>query len=116
MQAQLKDRIRQAGLRSNRAMLLVDFALARPIFTTKQVQHHFSISYQGANNLIAQLEKVGVLTLHGTPEPVHPGWGTTEGGGGLGRQVSPCSPWRGPFKAENWSQAHYQPYVHLFSG
>jgi Fic family protein len=61
VQADLKARIRQAGLRADNAMLLVDFALAQPIFTVRQVERHLRVTYARANKLVRQLVDVGVL-------------------------------------------------------
>jgi Fic family protein len=60
-QEELKARVRSAGLRAENAMLVVDFALARPIFTVPQVQRHLSVTYAGANRLVGQLVSAGVL-------------------------------------------------------
>jgi len=61
VQIDLKARIRQAGLRADNAMLLVDFALAQPIFTVRQVERHLGVTYARANGLVGQLVEIGVL-------------------------------------------------------
>lgn len=60
-QALLRERIRAAGLRAERAMQLVDFAVAQPYFTVRQVQRHLRVSYPRANGLVGQLIDIGVL-------------------------------------------------------
>lgn len=60
-QAELKERVRAAGLRAERAMQLVDLALAQPIFTVRQVQRQLEITYARANSLVGQLITAGVL-------------------------------------------------------
>lgn len=61
VQAELKARVRAAGLRAENAMLLVDFSLAQPIFTVKQVRRELGVTYPRANGLVAQLVEAGVL-------------------------------------------------------
>jgi Fic family protein len=61
VQGRLKAQIRDAGLRANNAILLVDFALAQPIFTVRQVQRSLSVTYTRANTLVGQLVDLGVL-------------------------------------------------------
>lgn len=61
VQADLKMRIRKAGLRADNAMLLVDFALAQPIFTVRQVERRLGVTYPRANKLVGQLVGIGVL-------------------------------------------------------
>ena len=61
VQADLKGRVRAAGMRAETAMSLVDFALARPIFTVRQVQHRLGVGYVRANKLVGQLVDAGVL-------------------------------------------------------
>jgi Fic family protein len=61
VQVELKGTIRRAGLRANNAILLVDFALARPIFTVRQVQRRLGVTYTRANALVGQLVDLGVL-------------------------------------------------------
>jgi len=61
VQADLKSRVRAAGLRADKAMVLVDYALAQPIFTVRQVQRHLDVTYARANGLVGQLVAAGVL-------------------------------------------------------
>lgn len=61
VQADLKNKVRAAGLRAEKAMLLVDFTLEQPIFTVRQVQRHLAVTYARANGLVAQLISAGVL-------------------------------------------------------
>ena len=61
VQVDLKARIRQAGLRADNAMLLVDFALAQPIFTVRQVERYLGVTYARANGLVGQLVEIEVL-------------------------------------------------------
>ncbi len=61
VQEDLKARIRGAGLRANNANLLVDFALAQPIFTVRQVERHLGVTYARSNKLVRQLVDLGVL-------------------------------------------------------
>jgi Fic family protein len=61
VQAQLKAKVRSAGLRAENAMALVDYALAQPIFTVRQVQRRLGVTYARANGLVAQLVSAGVL-------------------------------------------------------
>lgn len=52
VQADLKAKVRSAGLRAENAMTLVDYALAQPIFTVRQVQRHLGVTYVRANGLV----------------------------------------------------------------
>lgn len=61
LQAEMKDKVRTAGLRADTAMSLVDFALQQPIFTVRQVQVHLGVTYARANALVGQLVDAGVL-------------------------------------------------------
>jgi Fic family protein len=61
VQADLKSKVRAAGLRAERAMLLVDYALEQPIFTVRQVERHLKVTYARANGLVSQLISAGVL-------------------------------------------------------
>ena len=60
----LKQKVRTAGLRAENAMLLVDFSLAQPIFTVRQVQRRLGVTYPRANTLVGQLITAGVLTQY----------------------------------------------------
>lgn len=64
VQADLKARVRAAGMRAETAMSLVDFALARPIFTVRQVERRLDVGYVRANKLVAQLIEAGVLAQY----------------------------------------------------
>lgn len=61
VQADLKAKVRAAGLRADKAMMLVDFSLAQPIFTVKQVKRELKVTYARANGLVSQLVEAGVL-------------------------------------------------------
>lgn len=65
VQAELKQRVRAAGLRAEKAMVLVDFSLAQPIFRVRQVQTHLDVTYARANGLVGQLVRAGVLRQYG---------------------------------------------------
>ena len=58
---QLKARIRASNLRAETAVLLVDFALSRPIFSVKQVRRQLGVTYARANKLVGQLVELGIL-------------------------------------------------------
>lgn len=60
-QLQMKSAIRTAGLRTDNAVRLTDFALTQPIFTVRQVSRRLDLTYTGANRLVAQLTEIGVL-------------------------------------------------------
>jgi Fic family protein len=61
VQANLKTKVRAAGLRADKAMQLVDHALEQPIFTVRQAQRHLEVTYARANGLVGQLVAAGVL-------------------------------------------------------
>lgn len=61
VQSTLKDRVRQMGLRAETAIQLVDYSLAQPIFTVRQVERHLGVTYPRANTLVQQLVEAGVL-------------------------------------------------------
>ena len=61
VQADLKHKVRAAGLRAETAMLLVDYTLEQPIFTVRQVERHLGVTYPRANQLVGQLVAAGVL-------------------------------------------------------
>src|SRR5262249_7374281 len=44
-QARLKATVRAAGIRAETAMRVIDFAVAQPIFTVRQVEQHLAVSY-----------------------------------------------------------------------
>jgi Fic family protein len=64
VQTDLKARVRAAGMRAETAMTLVDFALARPIFTVRQVQRRLGVGYVRANKLVGQLIDARVLAQY----------------------------------------------------
>lgn len=64
VQNDLKARVRAGGLRAETAVSLVDFSLARPIFTVRQVERRLGVGYVRANKLVAQLIEVGVLAQY----------------------------------------------------
>lgn len=57
----LKRTVRAAGMRAETAMRLIDFALAQPIFTVRQVERQLGVTYVRANRLVGQLVSAGVL-------------------------------------------------------
>lgn len=61
MQEELKRRIRQAGIRAESAMRIVDFAIERPFFGFGDVASRLKVTYTRANQLVSQLEGIGVL-------------------------------------------------------
>lgn len=61
VQADLKSKVRAAGLRAEKAMMLVDYTLEQPIFTVGQVRRHVDLTYARANGLVGQLVSAGVL-------------------------------------------------------
>ena len=65
VQSQLKDTIRASKLRADSAHALVDYAVAHPSFTVRQVERDLSLSYGRANGLVAQLVDLGVLSETG---------------------------------------------------
>ncbi|GAB3356837.1 Fic family protein [Modestobacter lapidis] len=64
VQTTLKSRVKAAGMRAETAMSLVDFSLARPIFTVRQVERRLGVGYVRANKLVAQLVDAGVLAKY----------------------------------------------------
>jgi Fic family protein len=61
VQSELKARVRDAGMRAESAVRLVDFALGQPIFTVRQAQRHLGLTYPRANGLVRQLVDAEVL-------------------------------------------------------
>lgn len=61
VQSDLKQRIRDAGIRADTAFSLVDFAVGQSIFTVRQVERRLGVSYPRANKLVGQLIDAGVL-------------------------------------------------------
>ena len=62
----LKADIRAANLRAETAMSVIDFAIARPIFTVRQVERQLGIGYGRANGLVRQLVEAGVFRQYGS--------------------------------------------------
>ncbi|WP_102159425.1 Fic family protein [Zhihengliuella halotolerans] len=60
-QETLKERVRASALRADTAHVLVDFAVANPTFTIRQVEEALGVSYGRANKLVQQLVDLGVL-------------------------------------------------------
>ena len=65
VQAELKAKVRAAGLRADTAMLLVDYALEQPVCTVRRVERRLRITYARANGLVSQLVGAGVLRQYG---------------------------------------------------
>ena len=65
VQEQLRSRVRSARLRAENAMIVVDFALAQPIFTVRAVERRLGVTSARANQLVGQLVKAGVLRQYG---------------------------------------------------
>lgn len=65
VQSDLKRAVRAAGLRAEKAMLLVDYSLEQPVFRVRQVQRHLDVTYARANGLVRQLVRAGVLRQYG---------------------------------------------------
>ncbi|WP_206222177.1 Fic/DOC family N-terminal domain-containing protein [Schaalia sp. ZJ1691] len=66
----MKERVGAAGIRSAKAMVLVDLAVANPSFTMKRVCEQTGLTHAGATRLVGQLVECGVLTEvnpHHTP-------------------------------------------------
>ena len=65
VQSDLKETIRASPLRADKAHTLVDYAVAHPSFTVRQVQRDLELSYGRANGLVGQLVDLGVLSSTG---------------------------------------------------
>lgn len=65
VQSELKETIRASPLRADKAHTLVDYAIAHPSFTVRQVQRDLELSYGRANGLVGQLVDLGVLSSTG---------------------------------------------------
>ncbi len=61
VQSTLKEPIRASSLRADSAHALVDYAVANPSFTVRQVERDLALSYGRANGLVAQLVDLGVM-------------------------------------------------------
>lgn len=57
----MKSIIRASSLRADKALQLVDFAVANTVFSVRQVQHGLEVSYGRANTLVSQLCELGIL-------------------------------------------------------
>ncbi len=65
VQDALKERVRTSRLRTANARLLVDFAVARPTFTVRQVAEELGLQRPGAKKLVDNLVDLGVLAEYG---------------------------------------------------
>lgn len=63
VQEELRETVRQSSLRAETAGALVDLAVARPSFTVRQAASVLGVSYPRANQLVGQLESLGVLRM-----------------------------------------------------
>lgn len=63
VQGELKNVVRASALRADSAHALVDFAVANPSFTVRNVEAALQVSYGRANKLIGQLMELGVLDV-----------------------------------------------------
>jgi len=66
VQADLKARVRAAGMRADTALQLVDYALEQTIFSVGQVRRRLGVTYPRANAMVGQLVTAGVLQQYGT--------------------------------------------------
>lgn len=65
VQSELKEAVRASSLRADSAHALVDYAVAHPSFTVRQVERDLGLSYGRANALVAQLVDLDVLSETG---------------------------------------------------
>ncbi|MGH9206262.1 MAG: Fic family protein, partial [Acidimicrobiales bacterium] len=63
VQSELRDVLRASSLRADSARALVDFAVANPSFTVRNVEATLGISYGRANKLVSQLIELGILDV-----------------------------------------------------
>ena len=63
VQSELKDIVRTSPLRADNASTLIDFAVANPSFTVRNIEAALGISYGRANQLVSQLMDLGVLDV-----------------------------------------------------
>lgn len=63
VQAELKDVVRNSPLRADSAHALIDFAVANPSFTVRNVEAALGISYGRANKLVNQLVELTILDV-----------------------------------------------------
>lgn len=59
--ALLRERVRRSKLRADTAHTLVDYAVAHPTFTVRQVERDLNLSYGRANSLVTSLVELDVL-------------------------------------------------------
>lgn len=62
VQAALRERVRSSRLRADSAQTLVDYAVGHSTFTVRAVERDLRLSYARANNLVAQLVDLRVLS------------------------------------------------------
>jgi Fic family protein len=62
-QAELKEIVRNSPLRADSAQALIDFAVANPSFTVRNVEAALNLSYGRANKLITQLMDLDILSV-----------------------------------------------------
>lgn len=63
VQDELRDVVRASSLRAEKALSLVDFAVANPSFTVARVGEALEVSYGRANAMVGQLVELGVLDV-----------------------------------------------------
>lgn len=69
VQRELKEVVKASPLRADSAQSCVDFAVANPSFTVRQVQRGLQVSYGRANTLVGQLSDLGILAEVSTSGP-----------------------------------------------
>lgn len=65
MQGQLKEVVRASSLRADTAHLVVDYALAHPSFSVRDIERDLGLSCGRANGVVGQLVDLGVLAAWG---------------------------------------------------
>lgn len=63
VQGELRAAVRESPLRAEKAVALMDLAVARPTFTVRQAQSALNLSYGRANALVGQLVDLGLLAV-----------------------------------------------------
>lgn len=63
VQAELREVVRASKLRAEKALALVDLAIANPSFTVRKVEADLGVSYGRANAMVGQLVELGVLDV-----------------------------------------------------
>lgn len=63
VQAELREVVRDSKLRAEKALALVDLAIANPSFTVRKVEADLGVSYGRANAMVGQLVELGVLDV-----------------------------------------------------